>query len=268
MKGVSLRSSRGSSSRRLKANACAFTLIDVLVTSAVIALLIGILLPSLSGAQENARRLVCRSNVRQIGLGIIMYADDNNGRMPSSRYINQSRSNARGPVVRSPENLLTLRVGDSGMEEFTGGSRGGYDGLGLLYDTYLSAPKIFYCPSHRGNYSYASMANRWNDEEGEIVGNYHYRGLGPTGHPSTPEVQQYTDFLYNIDPARSSLVADGMREESDYNHRDGLNYFRADLTAQWFSDYENAITEFLKDGAQGSEVSRVWELIDRASEPK
>jgi len=267
-----LRIQRGSFSRCAKRNASAFTLIDVLVTSAVIAILIGILLPSLSGAQENARRLVCRSNVRQIGLGMVMYADDHNGRLPASQFITDNRT-SRGPIVSQPQNLLTLRIAESSRENALMPSAGGLDGIGLLYDTYLSSPKIYFCPSHRGMYNYSAMAEAWNDPSLEVIGNYHYRGLGPAGRPAGRDSEQrYTSYLYDIDPARSSLLADGMREVTDYNHRDGLNYFRADLTSQWFSDHENQMIDCLapdkESATDSSRTTRAWELIDAAAEPK
>ncbi len=59
-----------------------FTLIELLVVVAIIAVLISLLLPALSTAREMARRATCGSNLRQSGLAMFMYCDENAGKCP------------------------------------------------------------------------------------------------------------------------------------------------------------------------------------------
>jgi len=57
----------------------AFTLVELLVVIGIIAVLVGILLPALSRAQEAGRATACLSNLRQISMGLLAYANDNDG---------------------------------------------------------------------------------------------------------------------------------------------------------------------------------------------
>ena len=71
-----------------------FTLIELLVVVAIISLLVSILLPSLARAKDQARSAVCKSQMRQIHLAVIYYAEEDakNSRDPSA---------AMGPAVAS-----------------------------------------------------------------------------------------------------------------------------------------------------------------------
>ncbi len=82
----------------------AFTLIELLVVISIIALLIALLLPALGQAKEAARRTLCLSNTRQIGIGFTGYAQDHEGLVPPLMT---------GTIAFWADNLLPYHEGGS-----------------------------------------------------------------------------------------------------------------------------------------------------------
>ncbi len=112
-----------------------FTLIELLVVISIIALLLSILMPSLSKVKENARRSVCLSNSRQWAIACHAYATDQDDRFPA-----KLASNGK---VQYAWPWVYYKVRSSGFVYIN------------LVDSFLASyihdPKFFFCPSVRSD---------------------------------------------------------------------------------------------------------------------
>jgi prepilin-type N-terminal cleavage/methylation domain-containing protein len=83
-----------------------FTLVELLVVIGIIAVLLSILLPSLGRARENAKRIQCMSNLRQLSLAFVMYCHENKDWFPSPRC-SAARARPRWGTVCRPRPAAT-----------------------------------------------------------------------------------------------------------------------------------------------------------------
>ncbi len=88
----------------------AFTLVELLVVIAIIGILIAMLLPAIQAAREAARRANCASNLKQLGNGILLYADRNSEQVPPSAYNRHSWIAFMWPVMESGPTFDGLRL--------------------------------------------------------------------------------------------------------------------------------------------------------------
>jgi prepilin-type N-terminal cleavage/methylation domain-containing protein/prepilin-type processing-associated H-X9-DG protein len=110
-----------------------FTLVELLVVIGIIALLIAILLPSLNKAREQAKRVACGSQVRQFCQALIMFANENKGRLMDVGNTDGRLTNEVEPP--NPSSRLELQVMHQGARD-------------LLTKRYGMTREIFYCPSN------------------------------------------------------------------------------------------------------------------------
>ena len=128
--------------KKIVRNAKGFTLVELLVVIGIIALLIGILIPTLSKAQQQAKVTACMSNMRQLAQGWIMYTNDNRGSIPYAET--DAERNADGSINTSNKARRDGWVVDvPGDPAFN--TRASVE-KGLLWK-YCSAAETYRCPA-------------------------------------------------------------------------------------------------------------------------
>ncbi len=190
----------------------AFTLIELLVVIAIIAILAAILFPVFARARENARRSSCTSNLKQIGLGMIQYAQDYD-----EKYLAQS-------ITGVP---TTNRH------------------FGALLQPYLKSKQIFVCPSAAGteiaintvNYSGGTTDHIWTADAatfgGDFKGSYAMNqkfSFGVLGPLSLAEITKpsETGLFFDASWPESQGAGDTSFLAASKRHLDGGNIAYAD----------------------------------------
>ena len=227
-----------------------FSLVELMVVMAIIAILLALLMPGLQAIRSTTYRVLSASNQRTLGQGITIYAGPRRGRLPESRVLLNEQADL-GELMRTyaplPEDPSLTAFGDApgvaGPQSKSWKPRRvewysqthGWDGLGHLFALGLvPEAAVFYSPGHRGDHSFDRYEEEWVSPIAgphakpsmTIYGNYHYAGhLFEDGRT----------ININRDPAQI-IVTDGLRRRSDLTHREGLNVLRGDGSVEWIGD--------------------------------
>jgi prepilin-type N-terminal cleavage/methylation domain-containing protein/prepilin-type processing-associated H-X9-DG protein len=160
-----------------------FTLIELLVVIAIITILAALLLPALARAKEKANRIGCTSNVRQWGLALTMYLDDNRQIFPLAKIANSTPNAPGGYNEDSPHwsDLAAFRAAGQGDSVWYNALPSYVGGKPLWQDAsdpsaFVNGRTIFTCPTAAASAAEFNLLDR-------IVFNYGMNYKGITGLP-------------------------------------------------------------------------------------
>jgi prepilin-type N-terminal cleavage/methylation domain-containing protein len=176
-----------------ESNRRAFTLVELLVVVSIIALLVAILLPSLSRAKEQARKTVCLTRLGGQMRAIYLYAADHGGRIPSGPDTPMSSAYPFFPPLPF-QSVATNRLWI--------GPLGTYDGCGVLIARATPLEEGFFCPGDDSTDPVEELQRLRARQGQDAYGSYLYRQLDEVQSPVIDRLGRNQDGLF----ARAMLL--------------------------------------------------------------
>ena len=208
-----------------------FTLMELLVVVAIIAILFSLLLPSLGKARYNTRIAVCASNISQSGKAAFIYADDSSGRLPLIEFSSFQ-----------PWNTYTLQEGTK------------FQNAGKFYELGYMNIEASFCPQFEMNEQHSDKGLRntisYNTSDGEFK----------TGLDRIRSSYQFAVFNMNLNQ-RNKLFFSKLESNSILQMDMGLDQMRTchrKFTPGWNIMKPDASVRFKRSKTVWSIVSANW----------
>jgi prepilin-type N-terminal cleavage/methylation domain-containing protein/prepilin-type processing-associated H-X9-DG protein len=238
------RQSNGATKRRTSG----FTLIELLVTIAIIAILAAILFPVFARARENARRASCMSNLKQIGLGFMMYVQDYDERFPFGVQWKVKPADGDNPPGWSttyfikPSPLDPSKPFGHFQVDAGGGTGHMLSWMDAIYP-YVKSTQLFVCPSQEddgvNSYGYSNFISNLHANNNNIMDPTKQKLWDPItmaqlqNASSTVMVMDCHSVYCTYAAAADAFTPVGGSKKFA-PHLDGYNVAFADGHAKWF----------------------------------
>lgn len=186
-----------------------FTLVELLVVIAIIALLMGILMPSLARVRVIAARMMCGSNLGSIGKSMVMYASDYQNKYPQAGPVNS---------LWTPRGRISQWDAQHRREAFADGGATVASSFYLLVRFGEAMPKLFICPGDRDAEEFHLRLYTTGIRELNEAWDF---GENPGIHCSYSMHHPYSEFSLNASSAPSSPLAG---DRNPYLDKNAQNY--------------------------------------------